>query len=56
MSEENNSDEIPVEVISEDTIETNNPEEESKPTDNIEEISENLPKLLELEKQKKNSS
>ena len=52
MSNENNSDEIPVEVISEDTIETNNPEEESKPTDNIEEISENLPKLLELEKQK----
>ena len=52
LSNENNSDEIPVEVISEDTIETNNPEEESKPTDNIEEISENLPKLLELEKQK----
>ena len=52
MSEENNSDEIPVEVISEEKIETNNSEEESKHTDNLEQISEDPTKLLELEKQK----
>ena len=52
MSNENNSDEIPVEVTSEDKIETNNSEEESKHTDNVEQNSEELPKLLELEQQK----
>ena len=52
MSAENNSDEIPVEVISEDKIETKNPLEESKNTDNIEQISEDPSTLLELEKQK----
>ena len=52
MSEENNSDEIPVEVISDEKIETNNSEEESKHTDNLEQISEDPIKLLELEKQK----
>ena len=52
MSEENNSDEIPVEVISDEKIETNNSEEESKHTDNLEKISEDPIKLLELEKQK----
>ena len=52
MSNENNSDEIPVEVTSEDKIETNNSEEESKHTDNVEQNSEDLPKLLELEQQK----
>ena len=52
MSDENNSDKIPVEVISEDKIETKNSLEESKNTDNIEQISEDLPTLLELEKQK----
>ena len=52
MSEENNSDEIPVEVISEEKIETNNSEEESKHTDNLEQISDDPIKLLELEKQK----
>ena len=52
MSAENNSDEIPVEVISEDKIETKNSSEESKNTDNIEQISEDPPTLLELEKQK----
>jgi len=52
LSDENNSDEIPIEVVSEDKIETNNSSEESKLTDNIEHISEDLPKLLDLEKQK----
>jgi molecular chaperone GrpE len=52
LSDENNSNEIPVEVISEDTIETNNSSEKSKSKDNIEKISDDLPKLLELEKQK----
>ena len=52
MSEENNSDEIPVEVISDEKIETNNSEEESKHKDNLEQISDDPIKLLELEKQK----
>ena len=52
MSNENNSDEIPVKVTSEDKIETNNSEEESKHTDNVEQNSVDLPKLLELEQQK----
>ena len=52
MSEENNFDEIPVEVISDEKIETNNSEEESKHTDNLEQISDDPIKLLELEKQK----
>ena len=52
MSDEHNSDEIPVEVISEDTIETNNSSKESKNIDNIEQVFEDLPTLLELEKQK----
>ena len=52
MSEENNSDEIPVEVISDEKIETNNSKEESKHTDNLEQISDDPIKLLELEKQK----
>jgi molecular chaperone GrpE len=52
LSDEHNSEEIPVEVISEDTIETNNSSKESKNIDNIEQISEDLPTLLELEKQK----
>ena len=52
MSDKNNSDEIPVEVISDEKIETNNSEEESKHTDNLEQISDDPIKLLELEKQK----
>ena len=49
MSTENNSDEIPVNVISENEPESDDPSEESKST----EISiEELAKLLELEKQK----
>ena len=52
MPDENNSDEIPVEVISDEKTETNNSEEESKHTDNLEQISDYPIKLLELEKQK----
>ena len=52
MSEENNFDEIPVEVISDEKIKTNNSEDESKHTDNLEQISDDPIKLLELEKQK----
>ena len=52
MSDENNSDEVPIEVVADDTIEIKNTLEESKTADNVEHISEDLPKLLELEKQK----
>jgi len=52
LSNEKNSDEIPVEVISEKKFETSNSEEESKHVDELEQISEDLPKLLELEQQK----
>ena len=52
MSDENNSDEITTEVISEDVSETNNISEESKHNDNVEKTSEDLSKLLDLEKQK----
>ena len=47
MSTENNSDEIPVDVVSENEPESNDSSEESKPTTSIEELS----KLWELEKQ-----
>ncbi len=56
MSDENNSDEIPVKLITEEKIETSNSEDESKPVDNTEQISEDLSKLLELEKQKVSQS
>ena len=56
MSNANNSDEIPVEVITEEKIETSNSEDESKHVDDTEQISEDLPKLLELEKQKVSQS
>lgn len=46
MSTENNSDEIPVDVVSENEPESNDSSEESKPTTSIEELS----KLWELEK------
>jgi len=49
---ENNPNEIPIELTSENTIETKNSSEESKNIDNIEQVSEDLPTLLELEKQK----
>jgi len=52
LSDENNSNEITAEVISEDVSETNNLSEESKNIDNIEQVSEDLPILLDLEKQK----
>ena len=52
MSDENNSDEITPEVISKDVSETNNLSKESKYDDNIEKTSEDLSKLLDLEKQK----
>ena len=52
MSDENNSDEITTEVISEDVSETNNLSKKSKYNDNIEKTSEDLSKLLDLEKQK----
>ena len=51
MSDENNSDEITPEVISKDVRETNNLSKESKYNDNIE-TTEDLSKLLDLEKQK----
>ncbi len=47
MSTENNSDEIPIDVVSENEPESNDSSEESKPTTSIEELS----KLWELEKQ-----
>ena len=56
MPDENNSDEIPVKVITEEKIETSNSEDESKPVDDTEQISEDLSKLLELEKQKVSQS
>jgi hypothetical protein len=43
---------ITPEVISEDVSETNNPSKESKHNDNVEKTSEDLSKLLDLEKQK----
>ena len=52
MSDENNPDKIPAEQISEDKFETKNSLEESKNIDDIEQISEDLSTLLELEKQK----
>ena len=56
MPDENNSDEIPVKVITEEKIETSNSEDESKHMDDTEQISEDLSKLLELEKQKVSQS
>ena len=56
MPDENNSDEIPVKVITEEKIETSNSEDESKSVDDTEQISEDLSKLLELEKQKVSQS
>ena len=56
MSNANNSDEIPVKVITEEKIETSNSEDESKHVDDTEQISEDLSKLLELEKQKVSQS
>ncbi len=52
MSNENNSDEVPTEIISPDIIETKQFEDESKHIYNMEQTFDDLPTLLELEKQK----
>ena len=52
MSNETNSDEIPVEVLSENQTDSSNKIEELDNMDNDEDTSEDLSKLLELEKQK----
>ncbi len=52
MSNETNSDEIPVEVLSENETDSNNKIEELDNMDNNDNTSEDLSKLLELEKQK----
>lgn len=52
MSNETNSDEIPVEVLSENETDSSNKIEELDNMDNNDKPSEDLSKLLELEKQK----
>ena len=52
MSKETNSDEIPVEVLSENETDSSNKIEELDDMDNEDDTSEDLSKLLELEKQK----
>ena len=52
MSNEKNSDEIPVEVLSENETDSSNKIEELDNMDNNDDTSEDLSKLLELEKQK----
>ena len=52
MSNETNSDEIPVEVLSENETDSSNKIEELDNMDNDDAASEDLSKLLELEKQK----
>jgi molecular chaperone GrpE len=52
LSNETNSDEIPVEVLSENETDSNNKIEELDNMDNNDNTSEDLSKLLELEKQK----
>ena len=52
MSNETNSDEIPVEVLSENEIDSSNKIEEFDNVDKNDDTSEDLSKLLELEKQK----
>ncbi len=52
MSNETNSDEIPVEVLSENETDSSNKIEELDNMDNNDNTSEDLSKLLELEKQK----
>jgi len=51
LSAEKKSDEIPVEVISENETDSNN-DDEFENVDKTDQTSEDLPKLLELEKQK----
>jgi len=52
LSNETNSDEIPVEVLSENETDSSNKIEELDDMDNDDDTSEDLSKLLELEKQK----
>jgi molecular chaperone GrpE len=52
LVDENISDEIPIEIVSENTIETNDSSKESKNTDNTEYTDQELSQLLDLEKQK----
>jgi len=52
LSNETNSDEIPVEVLSENETDSSNKIEELDNMDNNDDTSEDLSKLLELEKQK----
>jgi len=52
LSNETNSDEIPVEVLSENETDSSNKIEELDNIDNNDDTSEDLSKLLELEKQK----
>ena len=52
MSNETNSDEIPVEVLSENETDSSNKIDELDNMDNDDDTSEDLSKLLELEKQK----
>ena len=52
LVDENISDEIPIEIVSENTIETNDSSKESKNIDNTEHTDQELSQLLDLEKQK----
>jgi len=52
LSDENNSDKIPIEVVSENTDEINSSSKESKNTDNVEYSVKELSQLLDLERQK----
>ena len=56
MSNETNSDEIPVEVLSENETDSSNKIEELDNMDNDDDTSKDLSKLLELEKQKVSQS
>jgi len=52
LSDVNNSDEIPVEVLSDDPVKINDSTQKSEHTDNVEHTVEELTQLLDLEKQK----
>ena len=52
MSNENNSDKIPIEVVSENTDEISSSSKESKNTENVEYSVKELSQLLDLERQK----
>ncbi len=52
LSDKNNPDEIPVEVLSDELVEINDSTQKSEPVDNVEHTVEELTQLLDLEKQK----